>query len=139
MDLIEQLERDEGIIPWCYQDSLGYWTAGVGFLMDRRRGGGLRPEEIRWILQNRLGLNRNALVGKWPHFAALDTVRQAAFENMAYEMGVDGLLAFTNTLRAAEQGDWQAVHSDVLDSAWARQVPPRAHRVAQQLLTGEWV
>lgn len=33
-------------MPHAYQDSLGYWTIGVGFLIDGRKGGRL-PDAVR--------------------------------------------------------------------------------------------
>lgn len=30
------LETDEGRVPHAYQDHLGYWTIGVGHLVDKR-------------------------------------------------------------------------------------------------------
>lgn len=40
--LTAQLRRDEGEKLYAYQDTLGYWTIGIGRLIDRRRGGGSR-------------------------------------------------------------------------------------------------
>lgn len=47
-----QLERDEGRSSTVYQDSLGYWTIGIGKLVDERKGGGLSADEIDYILSN---------------------------------------------------------------------------------------
>lgn len=43
----KQLIRDEGNVPYAYSDSLGYLTIGVGFLIDKRKGGRL-PEAVEW-------------------------------------------------------------------------------------------
>jgi lysozyme len=45
MNVIEQLTREEGKRRSAYQDHLGYWTIGVGRLIDARKGGGLSDEE----------------------------------------------------------------------------------------------
>lgn len=37
----KQLIRDEGDVPHVYQDSLGYWTIGVDFLIDKRKVGSI--------------------------------------------------------------------------------------------------
>lgn len=39
MTLASLLTSDEGRVPHAYQDHLGYWTIGVGHLIDRRKGG----------------------------------------------------------------------------------------------------
>ena len=52
MNLKEQLKRDEGVVAHAYEDTLGFLTIGVGHLIDGRRGGGLSPDEIDYILTN---------------------------------------------------------------------------------------
>lgn len=47
--LVAELERDEGFRAKPYRDSKGYWTVGIGRLIDKRRGGGLRPFEAEGI------------------------------------------------------------------------------------------
>lgn len=138
MNLLEQLKRDEGVVPYAYEDSLGYWTIGVGFLIDKREGGGLDDAEIDFILHHRLRAKYNALVAALPWLAHLDDVRMAALQNMAWQIGVNGVLAFKNMIAALEQGDWAAAKIHALDSRWAKQTPERANRVAEQLCTGEW-
>ena len=48
--LKKQLIRDEGDVPYAYQTALGYLTIGVGFLIDKRKGGRL-PDAVRdfWL------------------------------------------------------------------------------------------
>ena len=38
--LIEMIKHHEGVVPHAYQDSRGYWTIGVGRLIDESLGGG---------------------------------------------------------------------------------------------------
>jgi lysozyme len=52
MSLRRMLEDEEGRVPHAYPDSLGYWTIGVGRLIDRRKGGGLSDDEIDYLLAN---------------------------------------------------------------------------------------
>lgn len=69
---------------------------------------------------------------------ACDEVRQAVLISMAYQMGVDGLDAFKNTLHSISAGYWVLAAGEMLDSKWARQTPSRAKRHAEQMRTGEW-
>src|SRR3546814_2848207 len=48
----KHLNREEGRIPHAYQDSLGYWTIGVGRLIDKRKGGRLTNVDIDMLLAN---------------------------------------------------------------------------------------
>ncbi len=43
--ITQQLRRDEGEVLHAYQDSLGYWTIGIGVLIDKRKGGGITKAE----------------------------------------------------------------------------------------------
>ena len=55
---------------------------------------------------------------------------------MAYQMGVEGVLGFQNMIAALERGDWEAVETEALDSRWAKQAPARASDVASRLRAG---
>lgn len=139
MNLVEQLRSDEGEKLYCYQDSLGYFTIGVGILIDSRKGGGLRQEESDFILANRLKLAELALREKLPWFDKLDRVRQAALLNMAHQLGIAGVMGFPKMLDALRDERWAEAEFQALDSKWAKeQTPARARRVAHQLATGEW-
>jgi lysozyme len=71
-------------------------------------------------------------------WAALDEVRQAVLTDMAYELGGAGLHQFVNMIAAIRANNWQAAHDNCLASAYSHQVPARAERNANMLLTGEW-
>lgn len=137
MNLFDQLKRDEGAVPYVYEDSEGYATIGVGFLVDRRRGGGLQPNEIDYILRSRVERVR-ADCTKIPQLANLDPIRLDAVVNMCYNLGFNGLLGFTNMLDAALRRDWETMAKEMLGSKWAGQVGDRAQRLAKQILTGEY-
>ena len=51
-EFIAWLKKEEGVVKHAYQDHLGYWTIGVGRLIDKRKGGGLSDEEIDYLLGN---------------------------------------------------------------------------------------
>ena len=46
------LRGDEGEVLTAYPDHLGYLTIGVGRLIDKRKGGGITPEESAYLLAN---------------------------------------------------------------------------------------
>src|SRR5258708_23758111 len=69
----------------------------------------------------------------------IDEVRQAAFIDMAFEMGGNGLAGFHHMIIAARAGDWSAASRFALESAWARtEAPHRARDDADMILTGQW-
>lgn len=137
-DIESQLGEDEGEKLYAYKDSEGFWTIGKGILIDQRKGGGLRPEESSFIFQNRLRLLKDQIRKALPWFDGLDIVRQGVLLNMAYQMGVEGLLKFKNTLASVKARQWTAASVGMLDSLWAKQTPERAGRLAKQMQTGVW-
>lgn len=138
-ELTKQLRADEGVVSHAYQDHLGFWTIGVGRLIDKRKGGGLRPFEIDYLLRNDIEDRINELTKRLSWFQNLDDARRAVLVNMSFQMGVDGLMQFRNTLEMIKQGDFDKAADGMLNSLWARQTPERAKRLSLQMRTGAWV
>ena len=138
MDLKQQLIREEGAESCAYQDSLGYWTIGVGRLIDSRKGGGLSNDEIDMLLDNDIKRNYEAVLKALPWMEKLSDQRQAVLIEMAFQMGVSGLLQFKRTLGSIEDGQYGEAAVEMLESKWAKQTPKRAYRMALQMETGEW-
>lgn len=137
-ELVKQLRGDEGVIPHAYQDHLGYWTIGVGRLIDKRKGGGLRDDEISYLLNNDIDDRIEALTRRLPWFQDLDDARKGVLLNMSFQMGVDGLLGFKNTLELIRQRKYENAAHAMLQSLWAKQTPERAKRMSEQMRTGLW-
>lgn len=137
-ELVKQLKGDEDVIPHAYQDHLGYWTIGVGRLIDKRKGGGLRPDEITYLLNNDIDERIEALTRRLPWFQNLDDARKGVLLNMSFQLGVDGLLGFKNTLKLIEEGKYENAAHAMLQSLWAKQTPQRAKRMSEQMRTGLW-
>jgi len=136
--LIEQLRRDEGEVLHAYQDHLGFWTLGVGRLIDRRRGGGISAEESAYLLHNDVRRVDQALRSALPWFSVLDEPRQCALISMGFQMGVAGLLEFKQTLGCIRDGRYAEAETLALRSKWATQTPARARRIARQIASGEF-
>ena len=137
--LTAQLRRDEGTRATAYQDHLGFWTIGVGRLIDSRKpGAGLRPDEIDYLLKNDISDRVQALTKALPWFDRLDEARRGALINMAFQLGTAGLLGFKSTLALIAAGKYAEASEQMLKSKWANQTPARAKRLAEQMKTGEW-
>ena len=137
--LAEQLRRDEGEVRWAYQDHLGYWTIGVGRLIGKRKGGGLTKEEVTYLLENDIKKRHAELQDRIPWFNNLDDARQGVLLNMAFQLGVEGLLNFKTTLKCIEAGKYEEAATNMSKSLWAQQTPVRANRLVIQMITGEWL
>jgi lysozyme len=144
MNIVDQLRRDEGEVKQngrhvAYQDHLGFWTLGIGRLIDGRRGGGLTDQEADYLLMNDINTRIAELDRRLPYFNGLDEARKGVLINMSFQLGINGLLNFRNTLRHLELGNYDAASREMLNSNWARQTPNRANRLSRQMRTGEWV
>jgi len=136
--LAKLLESDEGRRRAVYQDHLGFWTIGVGRLIDARKGGGLSDEEIDYLLANDIRDKTADVLKALPWVATMSEARQAVVICMAFQMGVTGLLAFKSALGAMRDERYADAANGMKDSLWAKQTPERAKRLAYQMETGEW-
>jgi lysozyme len=135
MNILDQLKRDEGIRLHPYKDSVGKLTIGVGRNLDDV---GISADEADYLLQNDLKTATSHLQSALPWALQLDDVRRAVLINMTFNMGIAGLLTFKNTLSLIQTGQYDKAADNMLESKWAEQVGPRAHRLALQMKTGTW-
>lgn len=134
----QTLKREEGMVRHAYPDTEGFLTIGYGRCVDKRKGGGLTDDEAEYLLSNDVEDVLTKLSIALPWVAQLDGVRQAALALMAFQLGIQGLMGFTQTLAAVRDGRYDHAEVLMLDSKWAKQTPARAKRVARQMATGEW-
>ena len=133
------LEADEGRVPHAYQDSRGYWTIGVGHLIDKRRGGRLPEYIIDLLLDYDISEKTRELVAMFPWVADVDGPRRAVLIAMTFQLGGEGLAKFGRALAAMRRKDYAGAAEHFLDSEVARtQAPARWDRFAAQIVTGEW-
>jgi lysozyme len=138
--LIADLKRDEGCRLRAYPDPLSGgepWTIGYGCT-----GAGIGQNTV-WTqgqadteVGERAGVLDGKLASTLAWYGALAPLRQDVLVNMAFNLGLVGLLAFHNTLSAIEAGRWADAAAGMLHSAWAHQVGARAQRLARQMASG---
>ena len=134
----KQLRGDEGEVLTAYQDSLGFWTIGIGRLIDKRKGGGITKEESSYLFQNDLKKVEADLDKHLPWWRKLDDARRGVLINMRFQLGMAGLLGFKNTLAMIERGEYASAAKGMLQSKWANQTPKRAYRLSEQMRTATW-
>ena len=133
--LEHQLIRHEGLKLKPYVCPAGKLTIGIGRNLEAN---GISEEEALFLLRNDLewvkaGLDRNV-----PWWRSLDEVRQAVLQNMAFNLGIGGLLGFKKFLSALQNGVYTTAAAEMLDSRWADQVGPRAIELSEMVKFGEW-
>lgn len=137
-DIESQLRLDEGEVLHAYQDQLGYWTIGIGRLIDQRKGGGITHDEAAFLVHNDIQTRMTAVRAALPWFDTLSPPRQGVLLNMAFQLGIQGLLGFTNTLRLIHEDRYTEAAAAMLQSQWATQTPERAQRLAEQMRLDAW-
>lgn len=138
MTVYDLIFSDEGYNAHPYKDTRGHTTIGVGRCLDCE---GITQAEARYLMANDVADRTKELMAtSW--FPKLDEVRQAAFIDMAFQLGTSGLLGFHDAVDAMEAPtagtDWDLVADALLDSDWATETPNRAHRIATMVRTGQW-
>lgn len=147
--LIAELRRDEGEVLEAYKDTLGYWTVGVGHLIDPKRGGNPAPfgEDLRKggaltedqsaaLLAQDIAAKAAELDAAIPWWRDLSDARQRVLLNMAFNLGIAGLLGFKNTLLLVRGGYYDGAARAMMQSTWAKQVKGRADRLADMMAAG---
>ncbi|ABR91597.1 Hypothetical protein mma_2188 [Janthinobacterium sp. Marseille] len=136
--LIRLLRGDEGEVLYAYEDHLSFLTIGIGRLIDKRKGGGISKEESAYLLANDIMRFSSELDSKIPWWKSVGDARRGVLLSMAFQMGVDGLLGFKNTLEFIRAGRYEKAADGMMNSLWAKQTPERATRMAKQMRTDEW-
>ena len=131
--LVRQIELHEGLRLKPYRCTAGKLTIGVGRNLEDR---GITLSEARMLLANDLADVRNGLLNALPWVAKLDDVRQRVLIDMAFNLGLQGLLEFKRTLAAVQAGQYQQAATMMLQSRWAKQVGQRAERLSRMMVTG---
>ena len=119
--LIQQITDHEGNIPYAYQDSKGYWTIGIGHMVDKRLGGQLSEDECQYILANDLVTVRKQL-SPYAWFTIQDEVRSGVIIELCFNIGIGKLLDFQNMIYALRTLDYKNAAAELINSSWAKEV-----------------
>lgn len=132
--LREQLKRHEGLRLKPYKDTVGKLTIGVGRNLDDV---GISYQEADALLESDISRVEDAVVRAIPEYAILPDVRQRVLLDMAFNLGVDGLLKFKRFLGLIRIANWEAAAEEMLASKWATQVGTRARVLSQMMKYGK--
>ena len=131
--LKEQLVRHEGLRLTVYDCPAGYKTIGVGRNIEQK---GITEEEAFYLLDNDIEYFTNQLEENLIGFQDLSEGKKAVLVNMAFNLGVNGLLKFKNMLAAVFEERWEDASSEMLNSKWADQVGNRAIELSEIMANG---
>ena len=136
MDRIkDQLVRHEGLRLKPYRCTAGKLTIGIGRNLDDC---GITQSEAYVMLINDIMNCEKQLQAKIPDiYDGLDEVRKSVLLNMCFNLGINGLLGFKNTLEFTKAGDWERAANNMLVSKWAKQVGRRAIELSELMRKGK--
>lgn len=117
-----------------YVDTTGHITIGIGRNLSDR---GLSTTEALSLLDDDIFYFTSKLNHVLPFFNELDANRQIVLVDMCFNLGINGLLKFTNMLQAVESKEWEKASSEILNSEAAHQNISRYEQLAYIMKTGE--
>lgn len=145
--IIPILNYEEGYKESPYLDTLGYPTVAGGIRIGPK-GASLSnytfrvPRTVGDAWKQVIVDQKANEMSQRPSIAAAmnacNPPRRDVLISMAYQMGVDGLAGFKNTLKLIADGNFTAAADGMLNSLWARQTRNRALRHADVMKTGTY-
>lgn len=142
----KRLELEEGERHFPYRDSRGIWTIGVGHNIEADpvmkpdlntlMKTGLSEDQIRSILDLDVAKAEKSLFSTYPWAANLDEARREVLVDMTFNMGINKLMQFHNSLMEIQSGEYHAAAARLAQSEWYREVGSRAVHLCQILDTG---
>jgi lysozyme len=132
-ELKTQLVRHEGMVLKVYRDSIGIPTIGVG--RNLQDVGVTEAEALMLLDHDILGV-LDDLDRECQWWRQLSETRQLVLADMCFNLGIVRLKGFRNALQAAQDGRYEDAAREMLDSRWAKQVGPRALRLAEMMKEG---
>lgn len=148
--LARQLMHDEGReidsagMHVAYRCPAGKLTIGYGHNLDANPVPGLgensriSEDQAQRLLHADIDAVEKDVTRKLPWARSLSAARQGVLINMAFNLGMTGLLGFKNTLADIQRGNFAGAAKRMLQSKWAAQVGRRAIRLSRQMETGRW-
>jgi lysozyme len=130
----KSLTEHEGLRLKPYRCTADKLTIGYGRNLEDK---GISKLEAEMLLLNDIEEIEDALEKVFVFFNNLSDARKAVLIDMAYNIGIKGLLNFKKMLLSLEKGDYQAASNDMLESAWANQVGIRAVNLSKIMANGK--
>ncbi len=150
-EAVQRLSMHEGIRLQAYRCPAGYLTIGIGRNLETNP---ITAEEERVIGDWKRGITKNAAFyllrndiarvekgcrAHIPFFDKLDDERRYALLDMAFNLGIAGLLKFKKMLSYLGVGNYRQAAVECLASKYAKDTGRRAERIAKTIETGRFM
>lgn len=130
---IEEVKFHEGYRDRVYLDTVGKRTIGYGWNIDDTP---ICREAAEIQLKYKLAECEKELTKALDFYPNLTQARKEVLINMCFNLGLQGLLGFKNTLRLMGQSRHEEAAAQMLKSKWAEQVGQRARFLAAKYARG---
>lgn len=144
MSAMQKIKEHEGFRAKAYRDADG-WSIGYGRHFKHRPKMAIDELTASKWLYNDLCRFARGLDKKLPWWRDLSPTRQEVILNMAYNVGIGGLLRFKKTLRAMRNNDFRTAACEILfdgdpqdTSRYYSQVKTRAVELASAVYFDGW-
>lgn len=128
-----QLRVDEGVRNKPYTDTVGKLTIGVGHNLTDK---GISDKIVDLLLDDDIDEVIAQADHLFPWWKGMSDVRQEAFLNWLFNVGIGKAQLFVNTLKAFKDSRWADAAQGLQDSLWYQQVGKRAQRIVDAVRQG---
>lgn len=129
----DQLILHEGLRLKPYRCTAGKLTIGVGRNLEDK---GITHDEAMILLCNDIKEITGQLE-RHSWYVALGPVRRKVLIDMAFNLGMAGLMGFKQMIEALKRADYERAADEMIYSRWYRQVGERGRRLERMMRTGE--
>lgn len=130
--VVTRLKTEEGFRSQSYTDTTGHETIGYGFNIT---AGITKYAAAALLVAQATECNTDLLEYYW-YTDLDDVVRASVLIDLAFNMGVRGLLHFPKMIAAIGDKNWKLAHDELLNSLAAKEDPGRYAMLADLLLNG---
>jgi len=130
--LMNELKVDECFRDKVYTCSAGKLTIGYGWNLEDNE----LPERIAEMMLSYAIGDKLQSLERLSWWCELNDARKRAIVNMAFNIGVAGVLKFKKMIAAIERKDFTQAALEMDDSKWSKQVGARADRLILMMNRG---
>ena len=132
--LQDRIMRHEGFCAIPKLDVAPMYVIGFGHdITEMQRdnySNGISISDATALLDKDIAASTLEVSTEIPWSVHLDEIKQEVLIEMAFQIGIHGLLGFHNMLLCAKNGDDSGVVANMLNSEWHKQTPSRCEELA---------
>lgn len=131
--LVERIKKNEGFESFPYKCPAGKVSIGYGRNLEDC---GISEQEAEILLSNDITRAKLELYNNFPWTIGMDDIRKGVLVEMVFNMGITRFKQFKKMLAACQNGEWDKVANEMLDSKWHKQTKKRAETLAEIMKKG---